>query len=147
MSQTARDVLAQAQLLVDDDTYLMVKIHPRGVTAVAAILAELSEPFCAMLVDAQEITLFIEQEAFEEYRSRLPQSEVSTFGYRLITLGMTLEPTLTGLMAALASALAQAGVPILPLAAYSRDHILVPGDQLQTALDALHQLQKDSRLT
>jgi hypothetical protein len=44
-------------------------------------------------------------------------------------------------MAVLSNALAAAGVPIFPFAAYSRDHLLVPADQFDLALVTLEAMR------
>jgi hypothetical protein len=68
---------------------------------------------------------------------------VSQARYRLITLDVVLEPQLTGFMARIASALAEAGVTIMPFAAYQRDHLLVPTQQFDTAMNTLKKLQTE----
>ena len=94
-----------------------------------------------MIVDKDEVTLIIPAEAVEDFAARLLDHRVSDSAYRLISFDLELDPSLTGFMAAIAGALAQAGVPILPLAAFSRDHLLVPADDFEAAWQALKQLQ------
>ena len=66
---------------------------------------------------------------------------VAESSYRLITFDLELEPTLTGFIARVAEVLAAANVPILPFAAFSRDHLLVPSDRFDAAWAALQKLQ------
>jgi len=49
--------------------------------------------------------------------------------------------SLVGFMALVSTALAEAGISILPLAAFTRDHLLVKSDQIQSALATLQRLQ------
>lgn len=147
MPQTIADVLTQAVILVDDDTYVMLSLSPLAVIAAAAVLAEIADPFMMLMVDARELTLILEQEAFEEYGHRLLGHIVAVEPYRLITFDLVLEPTLVGFMAVIAQTLADAGIPILPLAAYARDHVLVPANRVDDATNALHQLQQKARNT
>jgi hypothetical protein len=58
-------------------------------------------------------------------------------GWRLLQVEGPMDLGLTGVMAALAGALAAAGVPIFPIATHDTDWILVPGDRLEAALAAL----------
>ncbi|HET6508428.1 MAG TPA: ACT domain-containing protein [Baekduia sp.] len=58
-------------------------------------------------------------------------------GWRILEVLGPLDLGLTGVMAALAAPLADAGVPIFPIATHDTDWILVPGAQLGVALDAL----------
>lgn len=139
--QTIDSVLAQGRFLLDEAEYRVIRLPARGIIAAAGVLAEIGEPFSVLIADANEVTLVLEQEAYEEYQARLIGHTIETVAYRLITLDLPLEPTLTGLMAHLARALAEAGVPIFPYAAYSRDHILVPAEKAEAALAALNRLK------
>ncbi len=60
-------------------------------------------------------------------------------GWRLLTVRGPLEFTLTGIMAALAGALAQAGVPLFALSTYDTDHLLVRDADLARAVTALRE--------
>lgn len=60
-------------------------------------------------------------------------------GWRLLTVRGPLEFTLTGIMAALAGALAQAGVPLFALSTYDTDHLLVRDADLPRAVKALRE--------
>lgn len=98
MPQTVQQAISAARIILDDDSYRLIYLPPRGITAAAGVIAEVSEPFCALIVDQQEITLVLEQEAYEEYRHRLLDHRAESAIYRLITFDVTLEPTLTGFM-------------------------------------------------
>jgi hypothetical protein len=141
MAQTVQEALRQASFYSDDEPYLLVKLPPSGITAAAGVVAEISDPFCALIVDKDEVTLVVPHEAVEEFGRRMRDHISSTSYYRLITIDAVLEPDLVGFMAAVSAALAQAGVPVFPYAAYSRDHILVPADQYDAALAALEKLK------
>ncbi|GGS38881.1 MULTISPECIES: ACT domain-containing protein [Actinokineospora] len=60
-------------------------------------------------------------------------------GWRLLTVRGPLEFTLTGIMAALAGALAQAGVPLFALSTFDTDHLLVRAVDLDRAVRALRE--------
>jgi len=139
--QTVESVLAQGQFLLDEGVYRVIQLPARAIIAAAGVIAEVGQPFSVLMADADEVTLILDDEAYEEYKGRLIGHTIEPTSYRLITLDLPLEPTLTGLMAQLAQALAEAGIPILPYAAYSRDHILVPAEKAQEALAALNRLK------
>jgi hypothetical protein len=139
--QTIESVLAQGRFVLDESEYRVLRLPARAIIAAAGVIAEIGDPFTVLIADAHEVTLVIEQEAYEEYQSRLIGHTAEAGSYRLITLDLPLESTLTGLMAHLARALADAGVPIFPYAAFSRDHILVPAEKADTALKALNALK------
>ncbi|MCA9888872.1 MAG: ACT domain-containing protein [Anaerolineae bacterium] len=141
MSQTVVDVLSQAVFYTDDADYVVIRMPARAIVAAASVLAEVGEPFSTLIVDKDEVTLILDVEAYEEYKHRLRDSQADIGLWRLITLDMELESDLVGLMAVISQALANAGVSVLPIAAYSRDHILVPAQKIDTALTALNALK------
>jgi uncharacterized protein len=66
----------------------------------------------------------------------VPAAESET-GWRLLTVRGPFAFTLTGIMAALAGALAAAGVPLFAVSTYDTDHLLVKDDDLARAITAL----------
>lgn len=141
MTLSTRDALKQTVLVTDDQRYVMVKLPAPAITLGAGVVAEVGSPFSAMIVDKDEVTLIVPDEAVEEFERRLKGvAVVSAAGYRLITFDIVLPPDLVGFMAAVSAACARAGVSIIPLGAYSRDHILVGEAQFDTAIDALKTL-------
>jgi hypothetical protein len=140
MPQTVEDALKDAEFVVDEDTYRLVKLHPRAISAAAGVVAEIAEPFCVLIVDKDEVSLVIPEDAVEDFAHRLHEHELGET-YKLITVDAVLQPDLIGFMARISSALAAAEVGVFPYAAYSRDHILVPAAQVDRALDALNALK------
>ncbi len=141
MTQTVAQALAHATLYTDHQDYALVKLPLVAMTAAAGIIAEIGEPFCTMIADKDEVTLMIPAEAFTDFERRLPGHTVSAQVYRLITFDVELEPDLVGFMAHISQALAAAGVSILPIAAFTRDHLLVPAEKLDLALQTLESLK------
>jgi hypothetical protein len=68
-----------------------------------------------------------------------PEGGRAEAGWRLLTVRGPLEFTLTGIMAALAGALAQAGVPLFALSTFDTDHLLVRDADLDRAVVALRE--------
>ncbi|NWG16622.1 MAG: ACT domain-containing protein [Chloroflexi bacterium] len=141
MAQTVQEALQQTRLYSDNLDYTLLKLPPNAITAAAGIIAEIGEPFNALIVDRDEVSLIIPAEAVADFIKRLPGHTTAPMRYRLITLDVVLELSLTGYLAAVGSALAAAGVPILACAAYSRDHLLVPADQFDLAMKTLETLK------
>ncbi|MCU0475378.1 MAG: ACT domain-containing protein [Anaerolineae bacterium] len=140
MTLTTREALQQTRLFSDGERYVMVKLPAAAITMAAGVLAEVGSPFSTLIVDKDEVTLIVPDEAVEEFGKRMLGAEVSESGYRLITFDVVLPPTLIGFMAAISAACARAGVSIIPLGAFSRDHILVREDQFEAAMGALKTL-------
>ena len=141
MGQTIAEALQAATLYSDDYIYRFIKLPKNGITAAAGVIAQAGNPFSALLLDKDEITLMIEDEDFEQFKKRLLEHEVSEIGYRLITFDVELEPTLVGFMAHISTALAEAGISLMPFAAYSRDHIFVSEDHFEQAMTILDSLK------
>ncbi|MEP7290396.1 MAG: ACT domain-containing protein [Chloroflexota bacterium] len=141
MAQTVEQALQTAKLYTDGIEYCLVHLPPNAIMAAAGVLAEIGEPFGALIADKDEVTLVIPADAVEDFGNRLRDHRLGDTPYRLITFDLELEPTLTGFIAKIAEVLANAQVPILPFAAFSRDHLLVPAHQFDAAWDALKKLQ------
>lgn len=140
---SAREVFARATLYTDEKLYRVLHLPAPAIWASAGVLAEIAEPFSALIADKDEVTLVLPAATWEQFSKRLPEYEDMGDAYRLITFDLPLAPDLVGFIALVGQILAQAGVSILPLAAYQRDHILVTADQFQTAWDALRAAQRE----
>lgn len=146
MAQTIQQALQEASLYNDDLQYRFVQLPAKAITLAAGIIAEAGNPFMALLVDKDEVTLMIEQEDFEHFQKRLRDATMSDIVYRLITFDVELEPTLVGFMAHISTALAEAKISILPFAAYTRDHLFVAEADFDKAMTILKQLQQADQL-
>lgn len=135
-------LLAQAEFYSDGEAYVLVKLHARAITAAASVIAEISDPFCALIVDKDEVSLVVPPDALEEFASRLRDAVTSTERYRLITVDIEVPLDAAGFMALLAGALAARQIPVFTYAAYSRDHLLVPEAQFDAALESLKHLAR-----
>jgi hypothetical protein len=141
MTQTVEQALAAAKLFSDDQDYLFIQLPAKAIMAAAGVIAQIGEPFCALIVDKDEVSLVIPADALADFKERLSNYQVSNKPYRLITFDIELDMSLVGFMAKVSRALADAGIPIMTYAAYSRDHLLVPAEQFSVAMAALAKLQ------
>lgn len=144
MPLTVEQALAQATLYTDEVDYTIVRLPPGAIMAAAGIVAEIGEAFCALIVDKDEVSLIIPSEALRDFAARLPGSATSPKAYRLITFDIELQLDLVGFMARVSTVLADAGISIMPFASYSRDHLLIPADQINSAMTTLEQLKSIS---
>lgn len=141
MAQTVEQALAAASFYSDDQLYALIRLPPAAITVAAGIVAQIGEPFCTLVVDKDEVTLLIPAQAADDFAVLLNAAERAPTDYRLITIDVPLEPSLVGFMARISAALAAAQVSILPIAAYARDHLMVPANQFETARTALEKLK------
>jgi hypothetical protein len=124
-------LLADTKWQIDPASYVMVGMAPTRFEEAASLLD--GKAFFALLVDDLELTVFMEASAW----ARSGITDCSVTEVRLLTFPAVLPPDLVGFLSIVASALAEAGVPILPLAANRRDHVFVPALDLETAEAAL----------
>ena len=141
MTSSVDELLRQAELYSDGQDYRILRLPPTAITLAAGIVAEIGQPFAVMIVDKDEVTLLLRDEAVSAFGSRLRRAQISEQNYRLITIDVQLKPDLVGFIARIAEALAAAGISILSFAAYSRDHFLVPAEAFDRALQVLRELQ------
>lgn len=139
-------LLADSRWEIDPDPYVMVGTDP-GDGALAQFLGE--RGFRALIIDDLEATLFVAKSAWERAGITGETTADASASYsvtevRLLTFPAALPPDLVGFLATVAVALADAGVPILPLAANRRDHVFVPADTVKTAEEALLRLAAEA---
>lgn len=136
----AAQAFARATLFTDATDYRLVHLPPAAIAPAAGLLAEINAPFCALIADKDEVTLLLSASACENAAAHFLNYQLSD-AYRLITFDLPLAFDLIGFMALVSEVLARAGVSILALSAFERDHVFVPAGQFQTAWDALHSAQ------
>ena len=70
---------------------------------------------------------------------RVPEAVNSERGYRAFRVAGRLSLDAIGVLVGLANPLAAAGVPIFVISTHDTDYILVPGDRLARAMEALRE--------
>lgn len=117
------DYLDGTTVTVRDGTYAVVKSRRPNPDAFATI------------TDGSETTVVIASGEFDTEDAIEVQDD-----WRLLTFDVVLPFELVGFLARIATALADAGVSIFALSAYSTDHVLVDDADLETANDVLESL-------
>lgn len=132
-------VIAQTHLFTDARDYVILRTAPDQADAAQALFSQLDEPFSALMRDKDEVTLVLPADVWAKTHPLLDVLDESTL-YRLITFDLPLELGLIGYLATLTSAVAEEGVSIFSVSAFSRDHIFVPEEDFERAWDALRDL-------
>ena len=70
-------------------------------------------------------------------KDRVPATVKAEHGWRAIKVVGPLDFSLIGILASLATTLAEAGISIFAISTYNTDYLLVKGDQLENTVDAL----------
>ena len=119
-------LLAEARPVLDPATYVFVTKPGGALPDDPAVIG--------MFREAEGLTLIAERGWAE--REGLPH----IFPCRRITLAVHSSLEAVGLMAAIASALAEAGISANPVAGYFHDHIFVPEEKADRALSTIANL-------
>ena len=103
--------------------------------------ALLAEGFGARIDDPLETTFVLRSALVDQ----LPPADTRQDGLRVILLTAPLPPDLTGFASTITGALADRGIPIIPVGTASRDHLLLPDAAWPEALAILRGLKDASR--
>jgi hypothetical protein len=86
--------------------------------------------------DQHEVTLLIEEDDWTRIRHAARDAQVER-GFRLVTLDITLPWNTVGYLARVNGLLADAGISVGAITAFSRDHLLIKQDDLGKAMRVL----------
>lgn len=86
--------------------------------------------------DKREVTLLLDEIDYETMRYALRDAKTAG-NYRLLTFDVELDFSVVGFLAKVTAILASAGVSIIALSAFSRDHLLIKQQDLAKTLKTL----------
>ena len=134
----AAALLRSARVEVAPETYALVGMRHEDWRRLleSPELSPRAESNFLLLRDPFEVTLLLEESDWRAMRHAARDARVE-MGFRLVTLGVELGWDVVGFMALVTRILAEAGVPVGALSAFSRDHLLVKQEDLGRALRAL----------
>ena len=138
----AAELLARTPLLVRRGPYVLASWMPAQISAVCQGLLRCRTSHGLVVLDELEASALLPEHALLE----MPPPRNVQRNFALITLGQPMPWNVTGVLAAVAAALAEAQVPLGAAAAFSRDHLFVPADRLEDALAALAPLCAEVRV-
>lgn len=132
------ELLRGAKVEVASETFVVAGLRPEEW---ARLLEnpELSPRAGATMMflrDAYEVTLVVAEEDWRAMRHVVRDAKVEA-GWRLLTFDVVLAWDVVGFLAHVTRILAEAGVSVGALTAFSRDHLLIKQENLGTALRAL----------
>lgn len=144
MNERAREVWAATRLRPWPEQYRLVSLPPDRLAAAAALAGLAAGSFAGLVLERDEVSLAVSEELWQESPLRAhARSEAGP--YRVITLDIDVDLHVTGYLAPAAVLLAEAGVPIVPICGFLKDHLLVREEDLERALAVLHDLIARSR--
>jgi hypothetical protein len=126
---------------VRPERLVLAGIDPREQPVVLRLVAGLTGRLWQLTVEPEVVTLIVEESDWRSISPAFPRARIER-PYRLISFEADLPPDLVGFMALVSTALAEAGVPILALCGFTRDHFLVREADLARAEAAIAALQE-----
>ncbi|MDT7602846.1 MAG: uncharacterized protein QOF61_843 [Acidobacteriota bacterium] len=135
---TVEELLSRARVEVSPATFVLVGLRHEEWSRLLENpeLSPRPEAVLMLLRDTHETTLLVEADDWLAMRHAARDARVET-GFRLVTLDIELGWNVVGFLARVTQILAEAGVPVGALSAFSRDHLLIKQDDLGTALRVL----------
>ena len=132
------ELLRSAKVEVAAETFAVVGItreHLLTLLGDSRLSPRMSAPFM-IFMDPHEVTMIVDEIDLGNMRPGLGGAKIAN-GYRMLTFDIVLDLSVVGFMAEVSRILADAGIAILPISAYSRDSLLIKQGNLATALKAL----------
>ncbi|MFO7169571.1 MAG: ACT domain-containing protein [Chloroflexota bacterium] len=124
---------------VRPERLVLVGIDPRELPVVLRVIGGLIGRFWQLTVEPEVVTLALEERDWRAVSPAFPHAEIERT-YRAISFEVDLPPDLVGFMALISGALAEAGVPLLAVSGFRRDHLLVREADLERAEAAISAL-------
>ncbi len=129
-------LLRQARWQARPERFVLAALEPNERAVVARLMAGITAPFMQLIAEPDLLTLMLPQSDWRSIKPAFPRARVQQ-PFRVISFDLDLPNDLVGFLAIASRALAEAGVPILAICGYTKDHILVREEHLERALAAL----------
>lgn len=138
MDSSIQSILNKTTLEVSPETFTLISITKEAWPKLLedqALSPRGTAPFM-IFSDQHEVTLLLDEIDFGTIRHAVRDAKVEG-GFRLLTFGTVMDFTVVGFIAEVSRILAEAGISIVVLSAFSRDHLLIKQNDLSDALKAL----------
>jgi hypothetical protein len=136
INQPLRLVLERLRWHARPDRFVVVGLAPRERLLALRLLPGVVGSFWQLVVEPDVVTLVLAEQEWRVIGHAFPQARVERY-YRSISFDLDLPDGLVGFMALFSGALAAAGVPLLAVCGYAKDHLLVREQHLDAALEAI----------
>jgi hypothetical protein len=129
-------LLRHARWQARPERFVLAALEPNERVLVARLMVGVTAPFMQLIAEPDLLTLVLPQSDWRSLKPAFPHARVQQ-PFRVISFDLDLPNDLVGFLAVACHALAEAGVPILAICGYTKDHILVREEHLERALAAL----------
>ncbi len=130
--------LKQAKVVVAPETYNVISLPSENwlkLLESPELSPRMTSPFM-IFKDKWEVTLVFDSDDFETIRHAIRDAKIEK-NFRLLSFDVELAFDVVGFMAKVAGIFAGAGISILPISSFSRDHVLIGQQDLANGLKAL----------
>lgn len=134
-AKTGAELLRETRIEVAPGTLALMAVSHQDWTSLLQEPELSPRPDSVFLVlrDTHEITLLIEENGYQRLHKVVPKARVET-GLRLVTLDIALDWSVVGYLALVTQILADEGISVGAVSAFSRDHLLIKQEDLGKAL-------------
>ena len=140
MEQTSEiaELLSRTRVEIAPETYFLISLRHQDWARLLENpeLSPRGDAPYMLLRDRFEVTLLLDETDWRTLRHAAREARVEG-GFRLLTFDLELDWNVVGYLARVTEILADAGVSVGALSAFSRDHLLIKQDELGTALRVL----------
>ena len=143
-TSTPEQLLQSATVRIDPGTYFLIGLRHEEWTRLLEnpeLSPRGSEPFM-VLRDRLEITLLLDEVDWKTMRHAARDARVES-GFRILTFDVELDWSVVGFLAFVTRILADSGIPVGALSAFSSDHLLIKQEHLGKALVTLGKYVKE----
>ena len=137
-------LLAATEIVVGSTDLALVGVPVADAARLAPRLPWHDGEFLSLTVDDMEASLVLPWRTWQALAADLPQAR-DAGPYRLLTFDIVLGLGLVGYLAAVTAALAERGICVYALSAYSRDHLLIRAEEADIARQALAEIVEAAR--
>lgn len=134
----ALSLLKQTRVEVTPETYTLISLRHedwRKLLENAELSPRMTAPF-AIIFDKHEVTLMLDEIDFGTMRHAVRDAKIER-NFRLLTFEIVLNFNVVGFLAQVSRILAEAGISIVAVSAFSRDHLLIKQEDLARTLKVL----------
>lgn len=144
MSAEARSLWARTRIRRWPERLVLVSLPHGSIEEATRLVAESvqrgeAESFAAIVVEADEVSLTIDELMWHEASERIVHHAVAG-PYAAITLVLDINLGVCGYLLPAARRLAEAGISIVPQCAYRKDHLLIREEHADRAVAILERL-------
>jgi hypothetical protein len=132
------ELLSRTRVEVSPETYFLISLRHEDWQRLLENpeLSPRGDVPYMLLRDKHEVTLLLDETDWRTLRHAARDARVES-GFRLVTFDIELDWNVVGYLARVTEILAEAGISVGALSAFSRDHLLIKQDDLGNALRVL----------